>query len=98
MLLCGPCNRTKENTLTLTGLRRENQRVGFMAGQDVEARPGEGAREARGTDDGGDGGRAKGRERKGGLDRQQGKAVDGRIRHRLRGMGWGRAGDNGRLR
>ena len=38
ILLCGPCNRTKGNTLTLTGLRKENRRAGFMAGQDVEAK------------------------------------------------------------
>ncbi|MDE0165817.1 MAG: HNH endonuclease signature motif containing protein [Bryobacterales bacterium] len=33
LLLCGPCNRKKSNTLTLTltGLRRRNQREGFMA-------------------------------------------------------------------
>ena len=29
-LLCGPCNRTKSNRLTLTGLRRQNARDGFM--------------------------------------------------------------------
>ena len=39
VLLCGPCNRTKGNTLTLTGLRKENRRMGFMAGQEVEAKP-----------------------------------------------------------
>ena len=39
VLLCGPCNRTKGNTLTLTGLRNENQRMGFMAGQGGEAKP-----------------------------------------------------------
>ncbi len=33
MLLCGPCNRIKSNQLTLSGLRRENQRRGRMAGQ-----------------------------------------------------------------
>ena len=31
LLLCGPCNRRKSNTLTLTGLRRRNQKEGFMA-------------------------------------------------------------------
>ena len=31
LLLCGPCNRIKSNTLTLTGLRRENKRRGRMA-------------------------------------------------------------------
>ena len=28
-LLCGPCNRTKSNTLTLTGLRKQNRKNGF---------------------------------------------------------------------
>ena len=32
VLLCGPCNRIKSNTLTLSGLRRENRRRGRMAG------------------------------------------------------------------
>ena len=32
VLLCGPCNRIKSNTLTLTGLRRENARLGRMRG------------------------------------------------------------------
>ncbi len=31
LLLCGPCNRIKSNTLTLSGLRRENKRRGRMA-------------------------------------------------------------------
>ena len=31
ILLCSPCNRTKSNTLTLTGLRRQNAKEGFMA-------------------------------------------------------------------
>ncbi len=31
LLLCGPCNRRKSNTFTLTGLRRENKKIGFMA-------------------------------------------------------------------
>ena len=31
MLLCGPCNRAKSNTLTLTGLRRLNKQNGWMA-------------------------------------------------------------------
>ena len=31
-LLCGPCNRTKSNTLTLTGLQRLNKREGRMMG------------------------------------------------------------------
>ena len=30
LLLCGPCNRIKSNTLTLSGLRRENKRRGRM--------------------------------------------------------------------
>ena len=30
-LLCGPCNRLKSNTLTLTGLRRKNKQEGYMA-------------------------------------------------------------------
>ena len=29
VLLCGPCNRTKSNTLTLTGLRKQNSKDGF---------------------------------------------------------------------
>ena len=32
VLLCGPCNRLKGAALTLTGLRRENARLGYMAG------------------------------------------------------------------
>ena len=31
ILLCTPCNRIKSNTLTLSGLRRENRRRGRMA-------------------------------------------------------------------
>ena len=31
VLLCGPCNRAKSNTYTLSGLRRLNQRNGWMA-------------------------------------------------------------------
>ena len=31
LLLCGPCNRAKSNTLTLTGLQRLNRRNGWMA-------------------------------------------------------------------
>ena len=31
MLLCGPCNQIKSNTLTLSGLRRENAKRGRMA-------------------------------------------------------------------
>ena len=36
ILLCGPCNRLKSNTLTLSGLRRENGKRGYMAGRDGE--------------------------------------------------------------
>ena len=32
VLLCGPCNRLKSNTYTLSGLRRENARRGHMRG------------------------------------------------------------------
>ncbi len=31
LLLCGPCNRAKSNTLTLSGLRALNKRNGWMA-------------------------------------------------------------------
>ena len=31
LLLCGPCNRAKSNTLTLSGLRRLNRKNGWMA-------------------------------------------------------------------
>ena len=31
LLLCGPCNRIKSNTLTLSGLRKENAKRGRMA-------------------------------------------------------------------
>ena len=31
VLLCGPCNRIKSNTLTLTGLRRRNAELGRMS-------------------------------------------------------------------
>lgn len=31
VLLCGPCNRVKSNTYTLSGLRRQNQKNGWMA-------------------------------------------------------------------
>ena len=30
ILLCGPCNRLKSNTFTLSGLRRENNKRGYM--------------------------------------------------------------------
>ena len=36
ILLCGPCNRLKSNTLTLTGLRRKNKKFGYMANQEGE--------------------------------------------------------------
>ena len=32
ILLCGPCNRQKSNTLTLAGLRRKNKKESYMAG------------------------------------------------------------------
>ncbi len=32
ILLCSPCNRLKSNTRTLSGLRRENKKQGYMAG------------------------------------------------------------------
>ena len=31
VLLCGPCNRAKSNTYTLSGLRKENAKRGYMA-------------------------------------------------------------------
>lgn len=31
ILLCGPCNRLKSNTYTLSGLRKENRKHGYMA-------------------------------------------------------------------
>lgn len=33
ILLCGPCNRLKSHIYTLSGLRRENQKRGFMRSQ-----------------------------------------------------------------
>ena len=33
ILLCGPCNRTKSNVYTLSGLRRKNRKAGWMADQ-----------------------------------------------------------------
>ena len=36
ILLCGPCNRLKSNTFTLTGLRRKNKKLGYMAGSGQE--------------------------------------------------------------
>ena len=38
ILLCGPCNRLKSNTLTLTGLRRKNKRDSHMAGSGQDSR------------------------------------------------------------
>ena len=32
ILLCGPCNKLKSNVYTLSGLRRENKKRGYMAG------------------------------------------------------------------
>ena len=31
ILLCGPCNQLKSNIYTLSGLRRENAKRGYMA-------------------------------------------------------------------
>jgi len=31
ILLCGPCNRLKSNQYTLSGLRRQNEKHGYMA-------------------------------------------------------------------
>ena len=36
ILLCGPCNRLKSNTFTLTGLRRKNKKLGYMPGSGQE--------------------------------------------------------------
>ena len=36
ILLCGPCNRLKSNTLTLIGLRRQNKKEGYMADSEGE--------------------------------------------------------------
>ena len=33
ILLCGPCNRLKSNIYTLSGLRRENKKRGYMKGE-----------------------------------------------------------------
>ena len=30
ILLCGPCNRLKSNTYTLSGLRRQNKKLSYM--------------------------------------------------------------------
>ena len=32
ILLCGPCNKLKSNTYTLSGLRRQNRKLGYMGG------------------------------------------------------------------
>ena len=32
ILLCGPCNKLKSNRFTLSGLRRENKKLGYMSG------------------------------------------------------------------
>ena len=39
ILLCGPCNRLKSNTLTLSGLRRENKKRGYLQDAPGHARP-----------------------------------------------------------
>ena len=36
ILLCSPCNRLKSNTLTLTGLRRQNKKLSYMAHSEGE--------------------------------------------------------------
>ena len=36
ILLCGPCNRLKSNTFTLSGLRKQNKKNGYMAGSEGE--------------------------------------------------------------
>ncbi len=36
ILLCSPCNRLKSNTLTLIGLRRQNKKLGYIAGSEGE--------------------------------------------------------------
>ena len=36
ILLCTPCNREKSNTYTLTGLRRKNKKLNFMADSEGE--------------------------------------------------------------
>lgn len=33
VLLCGPCNKLKSNTYTLSGLRRQNKKLGYMYSQ-----------------------------------------------------------------
>ncbi len=39
VLICGPCNKVKSNTLTLTGLRRKNKKLGYMANQQTVEHP-----------------------------------------------------------
>ena len=36
ILLCGPCNKLKSNQYTLSGLRRQNKKRGYMANSEVE--------------------------------------------------------------
>ena len=36
ILLCGPCNKLKSNQYTLSGLRRQNKKRGYMAGSGIE--------------------------------------------------------------
>ena len=36
ILLCGPCNRLKSNQYTLSGLRRQNKKHGYMADSGIE--------------------------------------------------------------
>ena len=36
ILLCGPCNKLKSNQYTLSGLRRQNKKRGYMANSGVE--------------------------------------------------------------
>ena len=32
VLLCGPCNKLKSNLFTLSGLRKENKKLGYLKG------------------------------------------------------------------
>ena len=36
ILLCGPCNKLKSNQFTLSGLRRQNSKLGYMANSEGE--------------------------------------------------------------
>lgn len=36
ILLCGPCNKLKSNTYTLSGLRRQSKKQGYMVGQQTK--------------------------------------------------------------